>query len=127
MGCSAAEATGLGFVCFAVLNPCVLSANRVDFGLFCFISFQILPPAGTTSLYLAVMDSNMPLVRLLFKSGGGDVQSNLRGKERICSNLRGKERMFKSRGKERICSNLRGKEREYVQILEGRRENMFKS
>ena len=33
----AAEATGLGFVCFVVINPCVLLANRVDFGLF-FIS-----------------------------------------------------------------------------------------
>ena len=29
-GCGAAEATGLGFVCFVVINPCVLSANRVD-------------------------------------------------------------------------------------------------
>ena len=38
--CGAAEATGLGFVCF-VINPCVLSANRVNFGLFfCFINFQ---------------------------------------------------------------------------------------
>ena len=33
MGCGA-EATGLGFVCFVVINPCVLSANRVDFGVF---------------------------------------------------------------------------------------------
>ena len=30
MGCGAAEATGLGFVCFGVINPRVLSANRVD-------------------------------------------------------------------------------------------------
>ena len=29
MGCGAAEATGLGFVCFVVINPCVLSANKV--------------------------------------------------------------------------------------------------
>ena len=34
MGFGAAEAIGLGFVCFVVINPCVLSANRVDFGLF---------------------------------------------------------------------------------------------
>ena len=34
MGCGAAEAIGLGFVCFVVINPRVLSANRVDFGLF---------------------------------------------------------------------------------------------
>ena len=41
------EATGLGFVCFVVVNPCVLSANRVVFGLlffFCFISFLFTPP-----------------------------------------------------------------------------------
>ena len=43
MGCGAAEATGLGFVCFAIVNPRVLSANRVDLGLF-FRFFQILPP-----------------------------------------------------------------------------------
>ena len=36
MGCGAAEATGLGFVC-------VLSANRVDLGSFCYINFPILP------------------------------------------------------------------------------------
>ena len=41
MGCGAAEATGLGFVCFVVINPRVLSANRVDFGLSCFINFSI--------------------------------------------------------------------------------------
>ena len=48
MGCGAAEATGLGFVCFVVINPPVLSANRVDFGLFCFIDFSFLhpPPPG---------------------------------------------------------------------------------
>ena len=34
IGCGAAEATGLGFVCFVVFNPRVLSAKRVDFGLF---------------------------------------------------------------------------------------------
>ena len=38
MACGVAEATGLGFVCFAVINPCVLTANKVDFGLF------LLPP-----------------------------------------------------------------------------------
>ena len=30
----AAEVTSLGFVCFVVINPFVLSAHRVDFGLF---------------------------------------------------------------------------------------------
>ena len=39
MGCGAAEATGLGFVCFVVINLHVLSANRIDFGLFFFIYF----------------------------------------------------------------------------------------
>ena len=32
MGCGAAEATGLGFVCFVVINPCVLLANKVVCG-----------------------------------------------------------------------------------------------
>ena len=45
MGCGAAEATGLGFVCFVVISPRVLSANRVDLGFFfCFTNFPILPP-----------------------------------------------------------------------------------
>ena len=36
--------TGLGFVCFVVINPHVLSANRVDLGFFfCFINFPIQP------------------------------------------------------------------------------------
>ena len=43
MECSAVEATGLGFVCFVVINPGVLSANRVDFGLFLFHKFSNLP------------------------------------------------------------------------------------
>ena len=34
MGIGAVEATGLGFVCFVVINPRVLSANRVDLGFF---------------------------------------------------------------------------------------------
>ena len=34
MGCSAAEATYLGFVSFDVINPRVFSVIRVDFGLF---------------------------------------------------------------------------------------------
>ena len=37
------KATDLGFVCFVVINPCVL-ANRVDFGLFCIINFQFYSP-----------------------------------------------------------------------------------
>ena len=42
MECGAAEETGLGFVCFVIVNPRVLLAKRVDFGLFfCFINFPI--------------------------------------------------------------------------------------
>ena len=41
MGCGAAEAD---FVCFVVINPCMLSANRVDLSFFCFINFPILLP-----------------------------------------------------------------------------------
>ena len=39
MGCGAAEVTGLGVVCFVVINPCVLSLF-----FFCFINFPIYPP-----------------------------------------------------------------------------------
>ena len=35
MGCGAAEATGLGFVCFIIINPCELSCSGADFGHFC--------------------------------------------------------------------------------------------
>ena len=42
----AAEATGLGFVCFVVFNSHALSANRVDLGFF-LVSFLILPPTPT--------------------------------------------------------------------------------
>ena len=34
LGCIAAKATGLGFVCFVVLSTRVLSANRIDLGFF---------------------------------------------------------------------------------------------
>ena len=43
IGCGAAEATDLGFVCF-VINPCVLLATELIWVFFCFINFQILPP-----------------------------------------------------------------------------------
>ena len=50
------EATGLGFVCFVVINPCALSANRVDFGLFLFNKFSNFtpPPQTTRSLQGAI-------------------------------------------------------------------------
>ena len=44
MGCGAAEATGLGFVCFVVINPRVLSANSVDLGFFLFLIFSNFTP-----------------------------------------------------------------------------------
>ena len=44
MRCGAAEPIGLGVVCFVVINPCVLSANRVDLGFFYFINSPILLP-----------------------------------------------------------------------------------
>ena len=39
MGCGAAEAAGLGFVCFVVINSRVLLGDRVDFGLVFFFLF----------------------------------------------------------------------------------------
>ena len=38
---SGIEATDLGFVCFVVINHCVLSANRVDYGFFLFHKYLI--------------------------------------------------------------------------------------
>ena len=48
MRCVAAEATGLGFVCFVVINPRVLSANGVDLGFFYFFHQSIFSYAGVT-------------------------------------------------------------------------------
>ena len=42
------------FVCFVVINLCVLSANAVDLGFFCFINFPILltpPPPPLVCLF----------------------------------------------------------------------------
>ena len=45
MGCGAAEVTDLSFVFFYFIYPRVLSANRVDFGLFFFVlNLPILLP-----------------------------------------------------------------------------------
>ena len=38
MGCGAALATGLGFVCFVVINPCVLPATELIWASFLFVS-----------------------------------------------------------------------------------------
>ena len=49
MGCGAVEATGLGFACFVVINPRVLSANRVDLDFILFhklSNFTPPPPAA---------------------------------------------------------------------------------
>mgnify|MGYP003571759600 CR=1 FL=1 len=45
MGCGAAEATGLGFVCFVVLNTHVLPANRVDYRLLFHTFSKFTPPS----------------------------------------------------------------------------------
>ena len=39
---------GLGFCCFVVINPRVLLANRVDFGLFLFYKFSNFTPPPPT-------------------------------------------------------------------------------
>ena len=43
MGCGVVEATGQGFVCFVAI-PRLLSADRVDFGLFVSLIFQFYSP-----------------------------------------------------------------------------------
>ena len=50
----ASEATGLGFVCFVVINPCVLSANKLIWAfLFLFHKFSnFTPPPSTNARYL---------------------------------------------------------------------------
>ena len=52
MGCGAAEATGLGFVCYVVINPHVLSASRVDLGFLFhkFSNFTPLPSSNTIGI-----------------------------------------------------------------------------
>ena len=50
MGCGVAEASGLGFFCFGVINPHVLSANGVDFGFFLFYKFSNPPPHPSPGL-----------------------------------------------------------------------------
>ena len=53
MGWDAAEATGLGFVCLVVINPRVLSANRVDFGYL----FTPLPRPTSLLIYFPYRES----------------------------------------------------------------------
>ena len=42
-----------GFVCFVVLNPCVLSANKIGF-----INFPVLLLSGLTSVMIIVALNN---------------------------------------------------------------------
>ena len=50
VGCGAEEETDLGFVCFVVSNPPVLSANKFVFGLLLFHThFSIPPPPQSSS------------------------------------------------------------------------------
>ena len=62
--CSAAKATGLGFVCFVVINPCVLSTNRVGFGLLFFHKFSNYSPSLQTETTL--IPPSRPQSRMLF-------------------------------------------------------------
>ena len=68
MGCGAAEATGLGFVCFVFINPCVFLANRVDLGRN-FLRFTP-PPQKTTSI-TATMANNPDAPTHVRGRGGG--------------------------------------------------------
>ena len=85
MGCSAAEATGLGFVCFVVINPLMLSAaDRVDFWLFLFhwhfLRFTPPPsdavppppqPVTPVSLFTAKLNKEPSSILHRFAGGGG--------------------------------------------------------
>ena len=72
---SAAEATGLGFVCFVVINPCVLSANRAWFWAF-FVSwifqfyliFQLLPPPPQSEQKLLSMRDSLHITEVEYQN-----------------------------------------------------------
>ena len=65
----AAEAD-LGFVCFAVLNPCVLSANRVDLGFFLYHNkFSILPPPPPQRAGIPLPANAVPILPLEDQNG----------------------------------------------------------
>ena len=78
-GCGAAESTCLVFVCFVVINPRVLSANKVDLGLF--LSHKILLPPPPqhifTPLHLAADNGNRKMVELLVQHGANINQQNI--------------------------------------------------
>ena len=62
MGCGAAEATGLGFICFVVINPRVLSANIVDFGpFFLFHKLSNLTPPPSRAQGRELPDFKAPI------------------------------------------------------------------
>ena len=58
MGCCAAEPTGLGFVCFVVINLRVLSANNLFLGLF--INFLVLLPPPYETIYHIILPDSWP-------------------------------------------------------------------
>ena len=57
--------TWLGFV-FVVINPCVLSVNRVDLGFFC-LNFPILPPPPPTTISSRKATPSQTLSMNIFK------------------------------------------------------------
>ena len=77
-GRSTADATGgLGFVCFIVVNPRVLTANRFDLGFFlvhkCLTPHTIFPhpPAPVTARVPYQLQSEPPLLGSFLPDGGG--------------------------------------------------------
>ena len=68
MGCGAAEATDLGFVCFVVINPCVLSAYRVYFGIFCCCFLLLFHKSPIISKFPSFYPPPPPQVKLSCRS-----------------------------------------------------------
>ena len=56
----AAEVTGLGFVCFVVINPCVLSANRAGLG-YLFHKFSIIRLVISTFTQIFIIEISFAL------------------------------------------------------------------
>ena len=82
MGYGAAEATGLGFFCFAIINLRVLSANRVDSGFFppqTFFNFTPPPWPLQLSSQTQQLASTSGLLQAL------ELERNFRMIEKVCN------------------------------------------